>query len=241
MKVFKRFLDPRFEKLAPKVENVAIALNKVTPSGSASELAQNVGAVAGKGINQLPKSESLSEVNSFEAMASFVTECPGLMNEMTALIQSEPSPDEKSSISAEEHHKQVEKKAKKLADRMNNIAKSSSLSNYVTCPETCLPIDPAFLNILEAMGPLTTTSYEVAKAQLNRFKHELLPEVLIEIGSIEQSMGLKPGTLSEPVLSSLNGLLPVRWFDSRTKYLYCEMQISDIQTMQTSWYASVST
>ena len=59
-------------------------------------------------------------------------------------------------------------------------------------------------DLLSTAAPLTKQAYLDAAAKFEDIKHRVFPRLLAEIEGFEESMGLKPGTLTDPVIKQMN-------------------------------------
>jgi hypothetical protein len=66
-----------------------------------------------------------------------------------------------------------------------------------------LPVYYTFNKLKDQFNHLTTTSYEITVSTLQTLKTQIISEELAKLDELEDGIGLKPGLLSEPMMSTL--------------------------------------
>lgn len=76
------------------------------------------------------------------------------------------------------------------------------LSQAIPWPQKCC--FQSLLDVLNTSAQLSKQVYLDMTAKLNDLKHDVLPQLISELEQMEESMGLKPGLLTNPVLQQMN-------------------------------------
>lgn len=166
-------------------------------------LAFKAGKIGGTVIEQMRPTQQFD----YSGLTMFTSQVPVLIDNSRVWISNignkaleiEPSLDGKDI-------QELQLEANKLLDSIKKI-QTSSLLNLTNIPHY-ISIITRLINLSNAIvyqfKSLNTTSHKIIKEWLFQLKFVYFPQVLAICDSLEEALILKPGTISEPVLKSLN-------------------------------------
>ncbi|WED44020.1 hypothetical protein [Legionella cardiaca] len=224
---------PQLERLKPRLDFATERLQQF--SSSANKLEERVVETTAKGINLLPTEQKTKEEVGFEQLAQTVLNIPVYFKQLQRIIESESLfPSEK--ITTSEAYQQVlEVKAKKIAHNMEQMTTRTGLSLAYKYAQVIKKIGVHGTDFINAGSPLTKTAYLKSVEKLQQFKHQILPEVIAELESLEENLGLISGTLTEPALSAA-----LNYYKSMTKVVekigFAVEKIETVESGMNKWY-----
>lgn len=173
----------------------AKGLNQFTPSHPE----ESSGAAMAAALNIIP-SEQVSTGESIKSASSFISNLPNYFRQLSDLIANNPV--SSAAVSSGEA-RVAEYRAKELEQHLHGVSNENSLFRVVGLVGSLNALFDISKDLVRQGVPLTQNSYNFAKDQLNKLKHEVLPVIIAEVEKLEENMGLAPGKLSGPVLQQL--------------------------------------
>lgn len=203
---FQAIFAPQFEELTPYFALLNNKIQSVTPMVMATSHPKKVGAIVGSILGKLPSDKPSASINGLSTIAAAVTAIPDFLNQMRAIIESETVPTKQDTKSVAAHHLAVKARASEMRKRMERFAEKSPLFRTGEYLNLIRSLGQEATDILKATAPLSAEAYYASVAKLNHFKHVFLPKFTAETLLLEQSMGLKPGIITQPVLDAAKSL-----------------------------------
>lgn len=194
-------VGPHFKALMPQIAVASKALGQLTPG----QPEESAGILLASAVKMLP-TEKQSKDQSLESISNLIFEIPHYLEELQKLVSTGASGIATKSItSGEEYQAAMLKKANatkayfdKLLSTNNKI---SSATNYLSIVRKLTDLSSDLVN---TAAPLTKQAYLDAAEKLQDIKHKHLPQIISELDKMEESMGLKPGVLTAPVIKKMN-------------------------------------
>ncbi|MFY7698419.1 MAG: hypothetical protein ACOVQX_06395 [Legionella sp.] len=216
-----RILSPYLKDLLPALAQMSVGLENVSPrnaqqqnlSDFLSDLKNNtqqvgVHAIA-QGVGFLPARDALPS-SGINNLASLVTKLPYYVDQLGNLIQLSVDP-------ALVHTSQATDEQKTVLFQMMEAKAQAAKKNFASLIEHdyFLTMLPGYINTLKTIyycsldlitvaAPLTKQAYLDGQLVLNKIRHEIIPPLVVEVENLEESMGLRQGLLTKPLLAHLD-------------------------------------
>lgn len=185
------------QKLIPKIALASKALEKFTPEHPE----ESAGVILGELVGILP-TQLITETECLGNVSRLIYDLPHYFEQLQKLIDTGASGIATKSItSAEAYQAAMINNAKKIQKDIEKLSAHGGLFPYLSILAKLLKHSA---DLVDTAAPLTKQAYLDAVAQLKEIKHNLLPELIIELETIEESMGLKPGLLTQPTLEQMD-------------------------------------
>jgi hypothetical protein len=199
----QRIVGPHLKALLPQIGLATKALGQFAPENPE----ERVGTVLGEAIEMLP-TEQITKDKGLENLGDFIFSLPQEFEKLHKLIaQSSSGVAPLSITSAKDYQADIAKKAHKLNMAFiklcnKNLAVSvTGMHRYVSIMRQ---LGDQTTNLFNTAAPLTKEAYLASAKILENMKHEILPDLISELEQAEESLGLKPGILTKPVLNQVN-------------------------------------
>ncbi|HGF1461868.1 TPA: Dot/Icm T4SS effector SidH [Legionella pneumophila] len=193
-------VGPHIQKLLPQMALASKALGNFAPEHPE----ESAGAVLAGVVNMLP-TEKPTESESLGKLSNLIFELPHYFEELQKLIATGASGIATKSItSAEDYQSAMIKKANETKYYFEQLSSKSGLSAIPSYLSIVKRLIAHSTDLVNAGAPLTKQAYLDAVAKLEDIKHNILPQLISELEMVEESMGLKPGLLTDPALEQMN-------------------------------------
>ena len=190
-------MGPQLKSLEPAYNYVMAQMYQFTPSGVLEGAEQQLGSAIGNAVNMLPSRRKTAEGTSFIDMSSAIANIPNYFIQLKSAIESESLVSYKKPSQSEEDYKyQLEMRGRSLAKVLGKASNNEGIQHLKILKE----FGRLATDIVNTAIPATKEAYIKTIEKLNQFKHELLPNMISELESLEESLGLKSGTLTDPAL-----------------------------------------
>lgn len=190
-------MGPQIKSLEPAYNYVLAQLHQFTPSGVLTEAELQLGNAIGSAVNLLPTKLKTEKDVTFKGMASAITNIPIYFTQLQSLIENESLSSYKNSSQSEEDYKhKLELRAQLLSKYLEKATNNQGMQQFKILKQ----FGKLATDVVNTAMPATKEAYNKAVEKLNQFKHELLPQMIAELESLEESLGLKSGTLVDPAL-----------------------------------------
>lgn len=195
-------LSPHWQTLLPRLNLALDSLKAYTPKGQ--QLEANVGAKFAVAIKMLPD-ELPTPHQGLENFNHLLFDLPNHFKKIQEFITTFSFDVlKKESVTTEEYQAAILKKANALQKNFENLTRKNGLGLLPSYLSTMKQLVSLGADIVNAGAPLTKAAYIKATETLNTIRHSLLPELIAEIETLEESLCLKPGVLTDPLLDQMN-------------------------------------
>lgn len=201
-------VSPSVQALLPKIVKMATKANEWAPKN----VAESTGKFFADTMNTLPEKAD-NQHNGIANLSRLIFNLPLHFNELTDILNSNISVITSSTLPSstieelKTHNEKQQALLKKIKDAEKQFKKMSHSSLFSLIPNWLSTINILLAqtsDLMNSAAPLTKQAYNVATSKLNKIRHEYIPSMLIELETLEESVGLKPGTLTEPALKQMN-------------------------------------
>ncbi|CEG59100.1 hypothetical protein [Legionella fallonii] len=166
-------------------------------------IGNTVGEAIGEIISKLPTERRSSESIDFFDTSKVLINIPGYIGQLQNIINKESLfPTVTIDEAPEDYHRRMEQRAKSLATSLEKATIQTGARQNWHMISAVKKINSLTIELINASADRTKEAYEKAEEKLDQLKHEILPQIISELESIEESIGLKSGTLTEPALES---------------------------------------
>jgi hypothetical protein len=190
-------VGPHLNELMPKLGLALERLKEYSPERSAEAYGTNFADL----VRRMPPSDVTSAA-TVAHLSNAVARLPHYLEKLQQLINFTEAP-LKSSTDAAEFQQVMLARAAELNIYLQKSATQSGwgvVSSYFSTVSALLEHSADLLN---TSAPLTKQAYTEAVAKLNAIRHQYLPKMLADLEAIEESLGLKPSSLTEPMVQRL--------------------------------------
>ena len=190
-------MGPQIKSLEPAYNYVMAQMYQFTPSGVLEGAEQQLGSAIGNAVNMLPTRRKTADETSFTNMSSAIANIPNYFIQLKSVIESESLVSYKKPSQSEDDFKhKLKMRGQSLAKVLGKAANNEGIQHLKILKE----FGRLATDIVNTAIPATKEAYIKTLEKLNQFKHELLPNMISELESLEESLGLKSGTLTDPAL-----------------------------------------
>ncbi len=189
-------VGPHLKELLPKVGLAMQGLQQFVPANQ-----EAVGTKLADLVTMMPTEEpSTSQTmlhvsNAVARLPHYFEKMQGLINFSAATLTT--------TTSAAAYQKVMKARAAELFTYFNTSATQSGWSVFSSYFSTLGSLMEQSADLMNTGAPLTKQAYQEAVKKLNDIRHKHLPKLIAELEAIEESLGLKPSTLTEPMLKQM--------------------------------------
>ncbi len=201
----KAILSPQFTKLKPGLDSILKRLNQFTPNTLEGSEAKTWGGFLGDTVNILPTKNTTEEGPDCGVVGALLESIPNFFNKLQTIIETESfTVAHKTETTSVVEQELLKKQVQGIVADMNLLASEDNLG-VITLQYTKLlqSLGKYTLELINEGAPLTKAAYLKSVEKLNVVKHQFLPTLLAEVESLEESLELKSGLLTQPVMEAM--------------------------------------
>lgn len=194
----QRVVGPHLHVLLSALSHLSSSLQRFRPNHPEEDLAK----LLATGVGNLPINTP-STSQSLNQMSTVIFSLPQYFEKLEQLIT--PMPEQLvpgADIKAYKQH--MQKKISQLTSSFEALLSRPGVLMLPSYVSIIYQLVQQSSEIVSAATPLTQNTYQKMKAILNRIRHTLLPSLIAEVEHIEDSLCLKPETLTGPLLIQMN-------------------------------------
>ena len=191
-------IGDHFNRLFQKIALVTSEMKKYTPE----HLDELTATVIADTIKHLPQ-EKADENEGLAHLSHFIAKIPSYFNDLLTILTPEASPRSPILTDPIQWQLNIQKRAKKMAKEFERIISQNRWAHYTGYLSTLKVLISQSSDLINTVEPFSQQAYQSAANKLNEIRHTSLPQLLTELETTEEIMGLKAGTLSEPALKNM--------------------------------------
>ena len=193
-------LGPQMGNLWPKFAILSQNIAHYMPSNPRDAAAKTLGSV----VNVLPSNMNTAS-QALEGFCKLFFELPAHLENLQGLVATGASGlVVKSTTSVEGYQAMMLKKANETKKNFETLIATNyhslALPNYILTLKQLVDHSVA---LVSSTAPLTKQAYLDAADHLNKIRHEIMPELVIELEKVEESLCLKPNVLVGPAITQM--------------------------------------
>lgn len=232
-------MPPQFEKLQEGCVYLCEKLSKFTSSSTWSGVEQTLGETIGETLSRLPTERTSSEAIDFFDLSKIATNIPGYIAQVQHIIKHESLfPEVQVDEAPEDYQRRVQKKAKSLASSLEKATSNTGLRQDWNMLSSIKKLNSITIELINTCSATTKEAYVKGVEKLDQLQFEAIPQMISELESLEENLGLKSGTLTEPALESAQAYYQqlANMVDSIPK---AAKALDSVKEIEKKWYAKV--
>lgn len=192
-------MGSHFNLLYQKIAVISSGLKQLSPEHPEQVAAETIMDA----IKHLP-TEKGSENEGVTHLSELIVNLPNYFTELEKMMAKASLVATPIEVSEKENNQlKIKKKTRKIENQFKKVLHGNFLnlySGYVASMKLLLAETSELIN---TATPITKDTYINAVAKLNEIRHKILPGIVTDLEIYEESIGLKPGTLTLPTIKKM--------------------------------------
>jgi|GEM_PF-4500573 len=200
---FQIIIGPSISKLLPKIALASEGMNAL----SSKTTGKAAGDVMGKMTAMLPETAETGN-EGVTRLNQQIFQLPHYFEELQKFISTQDISIE-SITDSDDYKKLIDERTEKTQQFLGKILASSdnllTPSKYVNYVKILAKLAQHSSELLSTAAPMTIALYHEGVKKLDEIRHDMLPNLVAELEAMEESLALKPGVLTVPLIQQMTG------------------------------------
>src|SRR5580704_10206642 len=196
-------MPPQFQMLQEGCTYLCQKLSQFTNSRTWEGVEQTLEDSIGDTLQRMPTERRPSQAIDFSYISKALMDTPGYISQLQNVIKSESLfPEVQAFESPEDYKRRIEKQAQSLSFDLKKVTLETGLEQTLNLVSAAQELNNFSVDLINVGSAATKEAYYKSVEKLNYFKHELMPQIITELESIEENLGRRSGIYTNPVLET---------------------------------------